>query len=290
MSDTDYAVITPARNEAAHIARLIESVACQTVKPVRHFIVSDGSTDRTEAIVRAFLPDIEHLRLLTRPHEGACGFGSKAAAFNLGWQQVQPLNPGYVANLDADVSLPPDYFETLLAVFRQEPRLGLAGGWVHEKIDGRFIPQRTRDESVAGAAQCFRSGCLTGIGGYQVLPRGGIDTLAEIMARQAGWETRTLRSLIVQTHRPVRTGRNSVLGVRFNKGIVQYGLGYHPVYQLASCLYRIPEKPYVLGSLATLLGYLRAALGRYPHPVPPELVVRIRREQWNRLWRLGNHG
>jgi len=284
MNQTAYVIITPARNEEAHIARLIRSVACQTLKPALHLIVNDGSTDRTGAIVESFLPDLEYLRLLTRPHETAAGFGSKAAAFNQGWQQVQALDPGYVANLDADVSLPPAYFGSLLRVFEQNPRLGLACGWVHEKTGEGFTPQRTRDDSVAGPAQCFRTRCLADIGGYRVLRRGGIDTLAEIMARQAGWETRTLRNLIVQAHRPVRTGRKSVLGVRFNKGMVQYELGYHPLYQLASCLYRIPEKPYLVGSLSTWLGYLWAALGRYPHPLAPAQVARIRQEQWNRLW------
>ncbi|MGI9212364.1 MAG: hypothetical protein ACR2HF_07800, partial [Methylococcaceae bacterium] len=88
---------------------------------------------------------------------------------------------------------------------------------------------------------------------------------------------------IVKAYRPVRTGSSSCLGVRFNKGMVQYRLGYHPFYQLMSCIYRLPEKPECLGSLATLLGYIKAACSDEGHEVPREVLDYVRTEQINRL-------
>jgi biofilm PGA synthesis N-glycosyltransferase PgaC len=47
-----YALITPARNEARFIRQTIDSVAAQTIRPIKWVIVSDGSTDGTDDIVQ----------------------------------------------------------------------------------------------------------------------------------------------------------------------------------------------------------------------------------------------
>ena len=52
----DYVLITPARNEAAFIERTMQSVIAQTILPKRWVIVSDGSTDGTDEIVRKYQP------------------------------------------------------------------------------------------------------------------------------------------------------------------------------------------------------------------------------------------
>jgi biofilm PGA synthesis N-glycosyltransferase PgaC len=65
----NYVLITPARNEEAFIEGTIVSMVAQTVRPQRWIIVSDGSTDATDAIVRrhaAQHPWIELIRLPER--------------------------------------------------------------------------------------------------------------------------------------------------------------------------------------------------------------------------------
>ncbi len=49
-----YVLVTPARNEAAFIENTIRSVIAQTVLPRSWIIVSDGSTDQTDEIVRRY--------------------------------------------------------------------------------------------------------------------------------------------------------------------------------------------------------------------------------------------
>jgi len=53
-SAPSYALITPARNEAKFIELTIKSVAAQTLLPIKWVVVSDGSTDGTDDIVRRY--------------------------------------------------------------------------------------------------------------------------------------------------------------------------------------------------------------------------------------------
>lgn len=64
-----YVVITPARNEARFIELTLKSVTNQTVLPRKWVIVSDGSTDGTDDIVKKYMvlhPWIELLRMPER--------------------------------------------------------------------------------------------------------------------------------------------------------------------------------------------------------------------------------
>ena len=62
-----YILITPARNEAQFIEKTILSVVAQTIRPVRWIIVSDGSTDGTDEIVKRFLAENQWIELVRMP-------------------------------------------------------------------------------------------------------------------------------------------------------------------------------------------------------------------------------
>src|SRR3954467_3357885 len=57
-------LITPARNEAAFIELTIKSVIAQSVRPLRWVIVSDGSTDGTDEIVRKYAAEHDWIELV----------------------------------------------------------------------------------------------------------------------------------------------------------------------------------------------------------------------------------
>ena len=59
-----YVLITPARNEEAFIGATIESVISQSHCLRRWIIVSDGSTDRTDEIVREYKSRFAWIELL----------------------------------------------------------------------------------------------------------------------------------------------------------------------------------------------------------------------------------
>jgi glycosyltransferase involved in cell wall biosynthesis len=286
MTEGRYILITPARNEAANIEKTLQSVIAQTRRPEAWVIVNDGSTDATGAIVRRYVERHDFIRLLEKNGDKQANFGSKVKAFNAGYETVMAMEYDWIGNLDADVGFEPDYFQRLLAKFDGAPRLGLAGGIILEKIGDRFEPQNNHETSVAGAVQLFRRECFEQIGGYISQKAGGIDSIAEIMARMHAWEARTFPELGVRHHGRVLTGRNGVCMSRFNKGVINYQLGYHPLFQAAQCCFRMADRPWVIGGFMMLAGYAWSAARRMPRNVPPEMVAFLREEQCRRLKRL----
>ena len=96
-----YVLITPAWNEEEHLEKVIESVIRQSVLPLRWVIVSDGSTDRTDEIVRRYAERFTWIRLLRLERDPERHFGAKANAVNRGVASVRDLDFELVGNLDA---------------------------------------------------------------------------------------------------------------------------------------------------------------------------------------------
>ncbi len=280
-----YVLVTPTRNNEDTIGTTIATVVAQTRRPAAWVIVSDGSTDRTEEIVASFAEAHHFIRLVRRPVRGARGFGSKVAAFNVGYAHVGDVDHEFVGNLDADVALPPDYFERILAAFAEDTRLGLAGGAIIEYRDGERSPLRMSANSVAGAVQLFRRACFEETGGFVPLPLGGEDSSVEIMARARGWGVRTLFEVPVLHHGRVGSRNGSSTKARFAKGVTNYLLGYDPWFHASASLYRMSDRPYILGGASMLAGYLWAALQRRPRTVSDESIQFLRAEQRRRLAR-----
>ena len=68
-------------------------------------------------------------------------------------------------------------------------------------------------------------------------------------------------------------------------GIRDYALGYHPLFELAKCISRTREKPYLIGSFSWLAGFLWANLSGRKRDVPADLIRQVRAEQLKRLFR-----
>ncbi len=283
-----YVLITPAHNEEKHIGRVLRAVSTQSVLPMKYVVVSDGSTDKTDAIVQDYARHFKFIELVHIERKPKAGFGSKALAFNAGYQRLRGGSYEFIGNLDADVSFEADYFSLVLREFDADGNLGLAGGLVHESYGGRFLAQKISANSVAGPVQLFRRTCFEQMGGYIPMRRGGIDAAAEIMARMHGWRVRTIRSCMVLAHRPVLTGRSSILGHRFNRGAINYLLGYHPLFQAAIFIRRLNDHPRFIGSLCTLAGFLWTALRHPPRQVTAEFIKFLRQEQLCRLCSLNS--
>lgn len=279
-----YTLVTPARNEAQFIELTIRSVIAQTVVPAKWVIVSDGSTDGTDQIVKKYNVEYPWIELVQMPERRERHFGAKVEAFDAGYGRLKALRYSVVGNLDADITIGDTrYFEFLLRKFAENPRLGVCGTAYIE--DGVKYPSRfTSVEDVFGACQMFRRECFEAVGGYLRLESGGIDLIAFLRAREKGWQTRTFTEKVCIHHRKVGSAQHSDKYERLlQTGRKDYMLGSHPLWQLARCVYVAKSRPYVVGGALTLLGYLIAMLGGVERTMPEDLVKLRQEDQMRRL-------
>jgi glycosyltransferase involved in cell wall biosynthesis len=283
-----YVLITPARDEETHIARTAQAMALQTAPPIRWVVVDDHSTDDTALAAEHCSRALPWMRLvrLTDDQTSTRNFGSKAQAFQTGANMVAQWPYRYIGNLDADITVEHDYFQRLLAEFAADPNLGVAGGIVESWTVDRYVSQDVASDSVAGAVQMFRRECFEELGGYLALAEGGIDAAAEIMARMNGWTVRTFRHLRVLEHRRTGSANARPLRAKWREGRRLHSLGYGFCFFVLRCLYRMKERPRVIGSAAMLVGYLQRALAGEPTLLPPNVVSYLRQEQRSKIRQL----
>jgi glycosyltransferase involved in cell wall biosynthesis len=281
-----YVLITPARNEAMFIEKTIQSMIAQTSRPLRWVIVSDGSTDGTDEIVKKYTAEHPWIELIRMPERSERHFAGKVHAFNAGRARIaeyEDCRYDLIGNLDADITFDEDYYDFLLKKFAMNPQLGVAGTPFREEglqYDYRF----TRVEHVSGACQLFRRQCFEQIGGYLPLKSGGVDLVAVTTARMRGWQTRAFLEKHCHHHRKMSSAKHSPLRGAFFGGKIDFVLGCDPVWQFLRSIYRLKTyRPVVLNGVLCLAGYLWAAINRTEKVVPEDFVRFRRREERERL-------
>ena len=280
----DYILITPAWNEEKNIERLIRCVISQTILPLRWVIVSDGSTDRTDEIVKQYMDGHDWIDLVRLPEHRDRQFAAKVSAFNAGYKTVRQLPHKIIGNLDADLSFDNSYLEYLITKFKENPDLGVAGTPFIE--DDGYSSNKDSFEGgkhVAGGCQLFSRACFEEIGGYIPNKEGGIDWIAVTTARMKGWTTQTFPDKYFHHHRSLGTGKSNKLKSIFNYGRKDYYLGNHPLWECCRVLFRLFKKPYVIGGVVTLCGFLWAAITRMKRPISKELMRFHRSEEMRKL-------
>ena len=281
-----FVLITPARNEAQFIEGTIKSVVAQTALPLKWVIVSDGSTDGTDDIVRKYADEHPWIELLRMPERRERHFAGKVYAFNAGFERVKDLDYEVMGNLDADISFDdPDYFAFLMSKFAANPRLGV-GGTPYRQGNWMYNYRFANIEDVCGACQLFRRQCFEDIGGYSPVKGGGIDHIAFLTARMKGWQTRSFPEKVYLHHRPSGTAQRSRLMANFKTGAQDYALGSHPLWAVFRTGYQMTRKPFLIGGLMLGAGYFWALARRAHRVVSPEVMAFRRGEQMARLKKL----
>jgi biofilm PGA synthesis N-glycosyltransferase PgaC len=278
-----YILVTPTKNEEAHIGATLDSVVNQTVRPRQWVIVNDGSTDRTTAIVQAAAekyPWIVHLILPAREKRS---FAAVVHATEAGINALTINDYQFIGLLDSDVRFQSDYYAQVIARFEARPQLGLAGGVVIDLgTDKRRLPYNRMD--VPGAVQFFRRECFEALNGLLAIPEGGWDALTCARVRMQGYESRLLTELIVDHLKPRNISEGSLFRRKWQLGVRDYALGYHPLFELCKCTRLLAVPPYLLGGCAWWVGYCCAAFQRRHRLIPAHIQRYIRGEQKRRIW------
>jgi poly-beta-1,6-N-acetyl-D-glucosamine synthase len=281
-NDMSYVLVTPVRDEEATIGRTIASVVAQTLRPREWVIVSDGSTDRTDEIIRTAAAEHSWIRLLPLTPRPGRSFAAVVLNTETGIRHLDFKGYQFLGLLDSDVEFQSDYFEEMIRRFVAEPALGLAGGVVIDVGLPRDKFPRNRID-VPGAVQFFRRECFEAIGGLVPVPEGGWDGLTCAMARMKGYRTRLFTDLVVDHLKPRNISQGGVVRRKWQMGVRDYVLGYHPLFELVKCVSRLRDRPLIVGAFAWWVGYVGSALARRERMIAPEVVAHVRQEQMERV-------
>lgn len=282
-SDTHrtYVLISPCRDEAAHMRRTLDSVVAQTVQPAKWVIIDDGSTDDTPEILADYAKRHDWIQIVAKPDRGTRAVGPGVIeAFYAGFDHIQPQDYAYLCKLDLDLDLPEGYFEELMRRMEANPRIGTCSGKPYFRAaSGQLISEKCGDEMSVGMTKFYRTTCFTQIGGFvrEVM----WDAIDCHKARQLGWKAVSWDdpALRFEHLRPMGSSQKSIHVGRRRHGFGQYYMGSDPLYFAATAVFRMSHPPYVTGGLSMLIGYLGAWLRQVPQHPDPELRAFIRAYQ-----------
>lgn len=277
-----YALISPCRDEETYLARTLESVMSQSVPPAAWVVVDDGSTDRTGEILERYCQKIPYLKIVGRGDRGFRKVGGGVVdAFDEGLANLDIEAFDYLCKLDMDLDLPPTYFEGLMRRMEADSLLGTCSGkpFFTESESGRRVPEVCGDEMSVGMTKFYRVACFRDVGGF--VNEVGWDIIDCHKCRMLGWRARAFDDPDLAFHhlRPMGSSYKSIWHGRVRHGYGQYYLGTHPLFFLATFVYRLNKPPAVIGAIAMLWGYLTAALRGRPRCPDTKLRRFIRRYQ-----------
>ena len=284
-SEKEYILITPAYNEEAYLEKTIQSVIVQTLLPKKWVIVSDGSTDRTDKIASSYASKYNFIEFIR--HEGESIPGAvlsyrKVSAIRSGFKRLGNITYDYYGNLDADITFKPDFYESLIAKFEKNSKLGLTGSFVYNIHKGKLYKHSTNTKNVSGAIQFFRRKCYEDIGGY--LPVAFEDSLAVVMARMHGWKVTSLPEIRALHHKPAGIPGRNQFRAKFHVGKMEHITGDHFLYHFVRCMGSIMDKPILIGSFLRIFGYGYSVLkGNKVQGLPKGVLEYMRCEQLKRL-------
>jgi poly-beta-1,6-N-acetyl-D-glucosamine synthase len=275
-------------NEERLLPRMLDSLDSQRRPPDLLLLVDDGSTDGSPALAAAFAGRHPWARVLERPRQPVVtdrlAQAAELVAFQWAVEQAAAGGRAFdvIAKLDADLDLPPDFFDRIMSAFESDPSLGMAGAPLSfERAAGEPAREYSKPWHLRGATKFYRRECLDEIS--PVPPILGWDTIDETSARMRGWGVRTVEFPDAQPLHLRPTGsHDGALRGFYRRGVAAWGYGAHPAHVAASAAVRTRQRPRVLGGIAYLLGWGSALLRRAPR-ADPEVRKFMRREQLHRL-------
>jgi len=288
-----YVIITHAKNEERNLPILAESMLKQTIKPAAWFVTDDGSDDRTPGIIEELaskFPWIDGKRLekshISNTKELDAHFIKLTVnIFNhaVDFCNREGIEYGYIGKVDADIVLPPDYFERVIEKFGQNPALGIAGGnyifaELNERGDTtlRKTPRVILEDGPSGGCILIKRECFQEMGGIPPTT-GAQDAAILAKARLCGWETKRFSNIEILHLR--KRGSASW------DGYIAYRLDLHPLLVLLNFLVSLFRRETFRG-LAYLYSYSVALLKREPKVTDDSLRYYFRHKRLEEVKKL----
>lgn len=233
----------------------LDSVLNQTLKPLHVIIVDDRSVDRTFEIALDYA--LRNPRITVVKRNGVAKLEHQTEipeAFNVGLR----ANTGYwdfLAKVDADIILEPNYFQQVLKAFESNDRLGIAGGQtVNEPV-----------VAVRGGNRIIRRECWDEISDSGLMPViDAEDSYMDLKAKYHGWGIELVsevRSFHLRPTKQWTTGKT--LKQRWRIGVTSYRFGYNPLLFIGRMLkIAVFERPRLVTFIPMMGGWAYAFLTR----------------------------
>ncbi|MEN0005554.1 MAG: glycosyltransferase family A protein [Bacteroidota bacterium] len=278
-----YIVIIPAFNEAENIGHTLDGMVAQTLLPQQVLVINDGSTDATPQLIDQYHQQHPWIKRIDSDAEAKHQPGAKIVrAFYQGFNNIKQHNYDFIVKLDADLGLPPDYFERVAQLFQANPKVGIAGGVNVVQRNGEWVYEDFADKDhVKGAFKAYRKACFEAIGGLRESV--GWDSVDELLARYHGWEVQTDQDLWIKHFRP-RGKTTGVSRVMRKMGRAMYRMRYGWWITFLSALKAgLRNQPYGITTLAVMQGFAEAKKAGDAFIVNEAEGAFIRKYRWERM-------
>ncbi|MEZ4811550.1 MAG: glycosyltransferase [Allomuricauda sp.] len=273
-------IIIPAHNEAEHLKACLDSFAAQTHVPEEVIIVDDNSGDDTFRIASEYAQNHIWIKVVQRTSKDAHIPGKKVVdTFNFGLEHASDYN--LIGKFDADIVLPPNYFEAVLNQFQANWKLGMCSGLLFIKKGTEWTYENIAEKThIRGPIKLYHKACFDKIGGLR--PGVGWDTVDVLLAQYHGFDVVTLPELRVKHLRPTGYGYSSKNYQ--SKGEALYKMRYDIVLCKIAALKMawLAKKPMVY--IQIILGYLKSFFRHSPRYVNRAEGKFIRNHRWKGIW------
>lgn len=280
----EYLIISPVRNEEEFIEQTIKSVINQSVKPKEWIIVNDGSTDSTQEIISTYTNKYPWIKLVTLEDRGYYYPGTGVVnVIKEGFKNITDNGYEFLVKLDCDVTFENNYFEMLLSEFARNEKLGIASGAIYLTDGEKEVKEKSQYDHPWGASKVYRTNCFKDINGWKPIP--GWDLADLLSAQMNGWETRCFDEYKIYHHRESGSRRSGFTAGKFLLGRFLYRYGYNFFYTILKGIARLNERPYIIGGISLITGYIYAFFRNEERLFDKEMRIFLRKKQLHYLKR-----
>lgn len=273
-------IVIPAHNETAYLKDCLDSFVGQTHLPNEVIVVDDNSSDDTFAIAQNFAQEFPWIKVLQRISVDEHIPGKKVVdTFNFGLQHTSEFD--LIGKFDADIILPPNYFETMVNRFQANWKLGMCSGLLYIQKGRDWVYENIADKThIRGPIKLYHKACFNRIGGLR--PGVGWDTVDTLLAKYHGFETLTVPELQVKHLRPTGYGYSSKNYQA--KGTALYKMRYGIVLTKVAALKMAWQSKNPRLYLQLIIGYLKAFFQQQAFYVSKAEGKFIRSYRWKGIW------
>jgi cellulose synthase/poly-beta-1,6-N-acetylglucosamine synthase-like glycosyltransferase len=256
---------------------MLASLVNQTLLPKKVIVVNDNSTDNTQNIIDRFTANHSWLKSISIQSSKEHVPGSKVV--NAFYKGLETLDNEYdiICKFDADIILPENYLQTIVTLFKNDKKIGIAGGlayieknqkWVHENIASK--------NHVRGPIKAYRKDCFKAIGGLKKSI--GWDTVDVLLAQYYGWKIKTDTTLHVKHLKPTGTSYNNKS--RFLQGEAFFKMRYGLIITILAALKKGFKNRSLTLFFNDIKGFYRAKNNDLEYLVSEEEGKFIRKFRW----------